>query len=236
MSGIPNTPTMTRSRCRQARRIVWLAPNALVLTACLYDASDRCGDDQVFDGVQCVCAEGFGLVAGACEPCGDNEVGDPTGPCACTDGLVRLTPDGECTEALGQACESHDECSSAAAPYCATTTGGGYCTLVDCEPGGNDCPGDYACNDRGDVPFCERPPSGLGVPCSSDVECSGYEANFCESLQERACLVAGCVSDPNICHGDWVCCDLAILGTSLCVPPSQLSAGSCPAGGTLVSR
>jgi hypothetical protein len=31
-----------------------------------------------------------------------------------------------------------------------------------------------------------------------------------------------------------VCCDIGLLGQSLCLPPSELMDGNCPAGGTLV--
>jgi hypothetical protein len=86
------------------------------------------------------------------------------------------------------------------------------------------------------VVFCERAPEGLGERCEASADCEDFEANYCEALVEQACVVADCASDPNVCHGDWVCCDISLVMASLCVPPSELQDGACPAGGTLVSR
>jgi hypothetical protein len=49
------------------------------------------------------------------------------------------------------------------------------------------------------------------------------------------CLKSDCKADPSVCPGDWACCDIALLGNSLCLPPAELSAGECPAGGHLIT-
>ncbi len=213
-------------------------PLLLVLTpaACIYDADERCGADQVYEDGQCVCADGFGLSGQECLPCADNEVSNPTGPCECAQGLIRLAAGEPCTEALGQPCTSDEECPSANFAHCRLEAESGYCTQQDCAVGGGDCPGDYACNDRTDPSFCERPPTGLGTECSSDEDCAGFEAAYCEVVAEHMCLLEGCATDPGICHGDWVCCDIGLISASLCIPPDELTDGACPVGGTLVPR
>ena len=224
----------------EARMGWWLPvlPTLLVLApvACIYDADERCGANQLYDDGQCVCADGFGLSGQACVACGENEVSNPTGPCECAQGLIRLGEGEPCTEAVGQPCSSDDECPSADFPYCQLEGESGYCTRQDCTAGGDDCPGEFACNDRGEAPFCERPPTGLGTECTNDDDCDGFEAAYCEVVSEHVCLVEGCAADPDICHGDWVCCDIGLISASLCIPPDELIDGACPVGGTLVPR
>jgi len=206
---------------------------------CLYDSNDRCGDDQRLEGKECVCEDGFGRSGNGCVACGENEVGNPTGPCLCKNGLIRLVDGGECVEAAGAACTVDADCPEGDFGDChiEDDPADGYCTLLDCTPEHDDCPGDFACNDRDAVPFCERPPTGLGHGCTKQSDCEGFEADYCETLSEKVCLVAGCAQDPSICHGDWVCCDIGLIGNSLCIPPNELDGdGNCPVGGTLVPR
>lgn len=217
------------------RMVFPLAGAVLLSGSCVYDADDPCGENQRLEDKVCVCEEGFGLVDGHCVACGDDEVGNPIGPCACAEGLTRLGADEPCTDALGHACESDEDCGGDYG-YCHVEEGGGYCTARDCEPGEDDCPGVFACNDREEVAFCEGPPEGFGKSCDDSSDCEGQEAGFCESLSEQICVVGGCADDPSVCHGDWVCCDISLIMTSLCVPPSEVEDGACPAGGTLVER
>jgi hypothetical protein len=214
-----------------------VALSVAALAACLVDPDHRCGEHQALDGDRCVCAEGYGLVDDACVKCGKHEVGSLSG-CACEDGYVRASPDGACEEmqALGAACQDDDDCADDAYARCAMDGDEGYCTS-DCDSS-DDCETsvDYACNERVSEPFCERPPSGLGTACDGADECADFEASYCEVLSEHLCLVNGCKEDAERCHGDWVCCDLPILATSLCVPPAQLEDGNCPVAGTIVPR
>jgi hypothetical protein len=208
---------------------------ALLAASCLYDPNEPCGEHQELVDNACVCVDGYGLVAEACLKCPRGEVGNPLGPCACSEGMSRSPENGRCGEALGQACSSDLECTEPS-PTCHGIEASGYCTLSGCRPGKDDCPGDFACNDREGEPFCERPPSGLGASCDASEDCRGFEASYCESLSEHACLVEGCAENLDRCHGDWVCCDIALLGASLCIPPNELEDGACPVGGTLISR
>ena len=85
---------------------------------------------------------------------------------------------------------------------------------------------------------CDPPATGdgSGLPCTSDDDCAGQTASYCETVSAHACLVNDCAPDPSKCQGDWVCCDIALLTQSLCLPPDELEDGACPAGGTIVPR
>ena len=213
---------------------LWLAP------ACLVDLDDRCGEHQVYDSEQgnCACTGDYALVNNRCEPCGEHESGSPEG-CVCEEGFSRATPGAACATlaGLGQDCTSDADCGDPGYGYCYVADEGtpGYCTAPDCSTAA-DCPTDYGCNTRQAPAFCERPPQGLGIACTSSAQCEGNAASYCETVQAHACLVNDCKPDPNKCHGDWVCCDIGLLSQSLCLPPDELEDGNCPAGGTLISR
>jgi hypothetical protein len=213
-----------------------VALHGVLAPGCLFDPDDRCGESQAYDGTRCVCAEGLSLVDGQCARCGEHAVGSAEG-CACEAGYVRLTTDGPCEAdaALGRACTADADCTDTRYPSCRVEAGGGYCTSSGCSTYA-DCVGDWACNTRETPSFCERPPSGLGTPCTSSADCSTFAASHCESVIAGTCLVNECSSDPDKCHGDWVCCDIGLLSQSLCMPPSELSDGNCPGGGTLIPR
>jgi hypothetical protein len=220
---------------------LWLPLScAFLLSACLVDLDHRCGENQHFDdeNVNCACDADFALVGTSCVRCGENEVGAADG-CVCAEGFSRATPDAACEAlaALGQACNSDSDCGDARYGYCYVATGddAGYCTAPDCSTAA-DCPTDYGCNTRHSPSFCEAPPDGLGKACTSSADCEGHAASYCETVQAHACLVNDCASDPNKCHGDWVCCDIGLLSQSLCLPPDQLENGNCPVGGSLIPR
>ena len=206
--------------------------------ACLVDEDHPCGQHQAADAGACLCDEGYGLVGNRCVACGAHELGTLEG-CACEPGYARAGADGPCAklEGLGEACGQDADCVDPRYAHCQRDADAGYCTSADCESS-DDCQVtlDYACNTYASPSFCERPPSGLGKSCESSDDCDGFEASYCESLSAGVCLQNECKDAPESCHGDWVCCDLAILGTSLCVPPSELVEGACPAAGTLIER
>ena len=211
---------------------------SVALSGCYVDPDKRCGDHQEYDGVRCICAEDYGLVDNECVVCGKHEVGSLSG-CGCSEGYIRRTPSGPCEESggLGSECTKDDDCLDPAYPHCQIAADGGYCTQSGCETSDEcDTSVDYACNTRETPSFCERPPVGLGTACTEAADCSDFSANFCESLVSKVCLPGGCKEDPGQCHGDWACCDIALLGNSICVPPTELTAGACPAGGTLIAR
>jgi hypothetical protein len=220
-------------------RRAWLgAVGSLLLGGCLVDLDNRCGSHQKYNGdaIRCECAEGFGLVGTKCIACGENEVGSLSG-CACAPGYLRASSEAPCAaqDTLGRACTKDEDCVHPDYNYCHLGDTGGYCTSAGCTSS-KECPNSisYACNTRESPSFCERPPTGFGAQCSSDEQCAGFEASYCESASSKACLVNDCKADPDICYGDQVCCDIGLIGTSICIPPDQLANGACPAGGTLI--
>jgi hypothetical protein len=207
------------------------------LTAgCLVDPDKPCGKHQTYDGERCLCSDGYGLVGTHCVACGENEVGSLDG-CTCAMGYLRTAPEEPCEaqDALGIPCKEDADCVHPEYNHCQSGDGEGYCTKRDCT-NSSECPtaADYACNTRMSPSFCERPPTGLGTACENDAQCSGLEASYCEAVSSHLCLVSNCKDDPDVCYGDFVCCDIAILGASICIPPGELEGGMCPAGGTLV--
>lgn len=230
---------MTKSlsaRVAWAERLgfAWLLLATPLLPACLVDPDQRCGTHQILQGAACACEAGYGLSGTQCVACAANEVGSLEG-CECAAGYGRTDPALPCTPtaALGLACSADADCTDPLFGYCAAPDQGGYCTHADCASSA-DCSNDYSCNQRGTRSFCQRPPTGYGDACESSADCAGFEASYCESLSAHACLLSGCKSNPSICPGDWACCDIPLLGNSLCLPHSELSGGNCPGGGTLV--
>lgn len=212
------------------------------LAAGCHTGSERCDVHQVVsknegNGAEyCVCAvdavpdsRGYG-----CTPCGPNEHVDQ-GKCACSDGYERPAADAGCEQVTGQpigaACDADNACSEPY-PFCVGEGDDRYCTKQGCVPGA--CPAGYTCDGSGDSAFCARLPSGLGAPCTAGGnECSGFEASYCESFMAHSCFVDACASGQNRCPGEYACCDLGgLVGEplSLCLAPSQLSAGMCPGG------
>lgn len=220
-----------------ARWALWVSV-AAIATGCIFDADDRCGPNQVLSDDRCVCAEGFGFEQDKCVACGENEVGTLQG-CACLPGYARPGEGGTCrkVEGLGLVCTSDVDCVDEGYPYCHLEGEEGYCTTRDCTSSDQcEVSIDWACDTSRTPSFCERPPTGLGTPCSESADCEGFEASFCEAFVEKVCLRGGCKADPSVCHGDWVCCDITLLSESICIPPSSLEGGNCPAGGTLVPK
>ena len=216
---------------------VWLGLMlpSLLLASCLVDTDHPCGKLQVPEGDHCACQSGYGLTGNTCVACGTNEVGSLDG-CVCAPGFGRTDDSLPCvaTDVLGQACKVDADCNDTTFSHCQMKGDAGYCTHAGCASSA-DCSNDYECNTKGDPSFCERPPGGFGMDCTSSSDCAGLEASYCESVVARACVVSGCKADVSLCPGSWSCCDIALLGASLCLPPSQLDNGNCPGGGKLVS-
>jgi hypothetical protein len=198
-------------------------------SACTYDSSDRCGPHQVmYEDLRCVCDATSFTTATGCEPCGTDEVPGTTG-CVCKDGYVK--PDGAdvCEPApmggqppvgLGIACDASTPCPNAEFDHCESGADGkGYCTATGCASAG-ECTGGYACDASVTPSICRRPPLGLAMSCSSDADCAGTEATYCDTFQSHSCLVQGCSLAPDNCFSGWECCDLSAFGVPqpLCIP------------------
>jgi hypothetical protein len=195
--------------------------------SCVLDDDDLCGPNQVsWAGKErCVCAEGTAYTPEGCVACKDHEVASPTG-CVCEAGFARSVATQPCApipEGVGTACTMDAECLNPAYSHCQTSsTGDGYCTSVGCVDSSG-CSGGYACNTTATPSFCQRPPTGNFVPCSMPSECTAFEANFCEAVVSKACLVQNCTVEPDSCFPGTECCDLSGFGLpALCIP-----AGAC---------
>jgi hypothetical protein len=68
--------------------------------------------------------------------------------------------------------------------------------------------------------------TGVDTPCTSDADCQGFDASFCETEVSGTCLVPRCdTDDPKACSVGHHCCAFGGL-PNLCVS-GELSAGVC---------
>jgi hypothetical protein len=192
-------------------------------SACTYDPSDRCGPHQVmYEDLRCVCDAHSATTATGCVPCGADEVPGATG-CTCKPGYSKSEEGGACEPTpmgLGTACEVSTGCSDPRFNHCEPGADGkGYCTETGCSSSA-DCTGGYACDALVTPSVCRRPPLGLAMSCTSDADCAGTEATYCDTFQSHSCLVQGCSLMPDNCFSGWECCDLSMYGIAqpLCIP------------------
>jgi len=193
----------------------------------VYDPDDRCGPHQVvFEDKRCVCEPGAALTPTGCVPCAVHEVPGTMG-CECESGYSRPSAGAACEEVpagLGTACNlTTMPCTDAVYSHCAAdASGSGYCTTAGCTSSA-DCTSGYACNTSGAASFCQRPPMGLSMSCTSDADCAGTEATYCDTFMSHSCLVQGCTVAPDNCFEGWDCCDLSAFGLPqpLCIPQGQ---------------
>lgn len=211
---------------------------ALSLLSCLVaDGDAACGAHQVqvrgAGLLYCRCESGFVIDDDdiGCKPCGENEDSDGR-TCTCKPGYARTPGGGACTESsLGSACSSDAECAGDSA-LCVLDGADGYCSSEGCASSA-DCQPNWYCEQAESTSVCKKPPDGYRQPCEAPGDCAGTAATFCDSFQSHSCLIQGCGSG-SPCPGDWSCCEIAVLGVTLCIEPTGLVDGACPAGGTLV--
>lgn len=78
-------------------------------------------------------------------------------------------------------------------------------------------------------------PDGLGAPCSTNEDCAGGDATFCDTLITGGCLVEGCDLGGSACPVGYECQDLSMFGAAgnVCVAQTcDLAADDCPSGFT----
>ncbi len=191
-----------------------------------------CGKDEQPGVAGCVCKAGYGRAsaAAACVACGENEVTNATGACECVSGFAKASPEAACavvSAGLGADCDSAaTPCTDATYNYCHTVSAtAGYCTKQGCASDA-DCTAGYACDLTSTPAYCRRPPVGFGKVCTSDADCAGTEATYCDLFVTKSCLVQGCTLTPDNCFTGTECCNLSAYGIPqpLCV---LLSAGGC---------
>ena len=101
-----------------------------------------------------------------------------------------------------------------------------------------DCAASYTCESAGGSRYCKRPTTGFGTACSSNADCASFEANTCELLSTRRCILAGCKEGSVSCPNEWACCDFSALimsPLSVCMSDAMLVGGSCPNNGVRVN-
>lgn len=210
------------------RALLVAAASSVALLACTFDPDDRCGVGQVIygDNVRCVCPEGSLAIGTECVKCGDNEIAGPTS-CVCDAGFFRPAPGQACEPApqgLGAACDTSVPCAGEPYSHCETVDdSAGYCTSTGCSSS-DQCTDGYQCDLAVSPSICRKPPVGLGTPCSTDAECAGTEATYCDTFMSKTCRQQGCTFAPDSCFIGTQCCDLSQFGVAqpLCVP-----AGTC---------
>ncbi|MCP4606512.1 MAG: hypothetical protein GY847_39390 [Proteobacteria bacterium] len=65
--------------------------------------------------------------------------------------------------------------------------------------------------DSGTIDSGEELPSGFEEICETDLDCVGYEADYCAidiTTGEGRCTIKDCSIDPDDCPGALICCDL----------------------------
>ena len=205
---------------------------SLVLQACVYDSSTRCGpNERIISEDRCACVEGYIPGPRGCVPCADNE--RPSGDaCVCVDGYARPAEGAVCElipAALGADCDTESsQCAADEYPLCHVTDGtSGYCTST-CSSD-DDCTGGYKCHQDGADSYCRRPPVGYGNSCKTDDDCADGEATYCEKIQQKICLVPCSAGHTDSCFEGETCCDFVVF-SPICVPSASCAAN----GGTEV--
>jgi hypothetical protein len=190
----------------------------------------KCGENEIVGATACVCKDNYGRTNenASCEPCGKNEVTSATGTCECKSGFGKESPKAECKPlpaGIGVACDATaTPCTDATYNYCYTgsaTTG--YCTTQGCATNG-DCENGYMCDLNSTPSYCRRAPLGAGKVCTTDADCAGTEATYCDKDFSKTCLVQGCTVTPDNCFTGTECCDLSQYGLS---QPLCIAAGFC---------
>ncbi len=224
---------MFSTRRASALGILWALSGLLGVTSCLYDPDHRCDSGQRFDtdADLCVCDDQQNMVAGdlGCVQCAEHEVA-ANDVCSCAPGYTRPSAGAACTDfppALGTPCEGDRDCPDATYNTCHLSNGNsGYCTNGCTDNAG--CLGGYACDTAADAGYCLRPPSGQGQSCSTDADCAGTEATWCESFVSHACFVQGCSLTKNDCFPGKVCCDISKKSLGTMTNPICVDDGTCP--------
>jgi hypothetical protein len=201
-------------------------------SGCLYDAGNRCDSGQKYDPSSGLCLCAGNTVAGdhGCVACGDHEIAQ-NDACVCEAGYQKPSGATVCAiipTGLGNACTADKDCNvDPTYDTCHASGDSGYCTNAGCASD-SDCTGGYACNTSGSASFCQRPPTGQGMACTSSDDCAGTEAPYCLTIQAHLCFVE-CSLTGNDCFSGYECCDLAALSSGLIPQQLCVPTGTCKA-------
>ena len=191
----PGRSTLTLPRLA----LIVLGLSAVCVSACLYDADDRCRGGRVLSAGLCVCPPDTSLMGEQCVA----KMAAPKG--------------------LGVACDTATHCEDETFSVCKMTAADeGYCTKEGCADDA-ECGGDYYCAKDASPAYCKHLPTGTDVECSSDDDCAEFDANYCAPANlegVRLCVVAHCTE--NSCAPGLKCQDISKYrpGTPpLCIAP-----------------
>jgi hypothetical protein len=159
-----------------------LVCSSLVVSACLVDPDDPCGDEFVENASgACVCPEGSVPDDDHCTACGENEHA-AGGACVCDEGFARETAESSCEPAAAE-CEGAD---------CPEPCEGDECGSPVCETSA-ECASPMLCDVHGSG-SCTPPPAGLGKACASDADFQILGRSLCipsASLSGGECPAPG---------------------------------------------
>jgi hypothetical protein len=196
-----------------------------LVSGCLYDGDAPCGPGQLAygDNARCVCPARSAYTPTGCVACGEHEVPTPSSGCTCEPSFIRNETTHACEPmpvGLGAACDPAAPICNAPYDHCEPAGASGYCTKTGCKSS-DDCENNYGCSAAG---VCQRPPTGLSKACTSDADCAGTEATYCDTFVTHSCLVQGCTLAPDNCFAGFECCDLSSYGIA---QPLCIAAGAC---------
>ncbi len=222
---------MVSVRRISALRMLVAFSSLLGLSSCLYDAGDRCDPGQTYNAAAGLCVCTGNTIAGTkpdgrqgCVACAEHEVASDDA-CVCEAGFQRPSAGAACTDAQGLPCASDTDCTDATFNSChLQDDASGYCTNLYCAAG--ECANSFVCDTVAMPTYCARPPVGAGKSCTSQTDCAGTEATWCDTLESHVCYVEGCTLGGNDCPGK-ECCDLAVASGGLVKKTICVDPGTC---------
>jgi hypothetical protein len=184
-----------------------------IAAGCMYDASRPCGPNMHFDDTleACMCDDHAAPVDGGCQPCAADEV-VVANACACPSGTSKDAAN-VCTTVpgLGDPCDATTPCDDATYSYCGMKDGATAGSCTNQCASNNDCIDSYTCATWLAQPYC-MVFDGLGKPCTTQDDCAGSDATFCDTYISHTCVVANCTLTGNECPRGLTCCDLSNYG------------------------
>jgi hypothetical protein len=188
---------------------------AALLSSCLIDTNNRCGPNQTFDDdIGCSCVAGAVPKEQGCQLCVANEVAKGSN-CECAPGFARNPATKLCEAETVSRCTP--ACSGDKTRCVPSNDGGGYCAAEGCTSNAA-CGAGETCALWDKKPYCMRAPLGFGAACTAPTDCTGKDAEFCETFMSHVCLVKDCDLVLQNCPAANKCCAVAFYGVNLCLP------------------
>lgn len=221
---------------RLHRRAKWWSGIALLISGCVYDGDNRCGDRQVFyaNGLErCVCDATSVWTKTGCVPCGLNEVPGASG-CVCKAGYGRAAAADACVACgINEVTGTTGACECA--PGYARASAQAACALTSAAPGAacdavaSPCGGDtfkYCYAFAGTKGYCTT------EGCTRVTDCpTGYACNLsgATSFCQKVGLGLACNSSSDCAGTEATYCDSTASRVCL-IQGCNLTADNCPTG------